>query len=333
MAWFLKAFLPLLGLGILIVLISNADLVELKGHISQANMLYVAGSIFCYLAAISTRMAKWWIFSNVVTESRSRLDVFFPVYCFIHLLGNVTPIRSGEMAGPIVLKQYIGLNYSKGIALVMLETSVEGLIFCVGVITAVVYFSTMYSSLFVMPNEVLVLVSGVALVLLFFLVGVSRHKQNKSSIFVSKLVACLRRGLVERFLEKFRYAIREAILAVRIFGLRRVLCITIPLTVVSWIFDVLRVYLMLCALGTFHALDVVATFMVVALFSMVSMVPLGLGVAEAGWIFVLTSLGYDSAVVMSGMLLERGLMSLLLIIIAVSAVVRMSAFIRRDVHS
>ena len=95
----------------------------------------------------------------------------------------------------------------------------------------------------------------------------------------------------------------------------------------------LRVYLMLCALGTFSALDVIATFMVVALFSMVSMVPLGLGVTEAGWIFVLTSVGYDSAVVMSGMLLERGLMSLLLIIIAVSAVVRMSAFIRRDVHS
>lgn len=333
MAWFLKALLPLLGLGILILLISNADLVELKGHISQANILYVAGSVLCYLAAISTRMAKWWIFANVVTESRSRLNVFFPVYCFIHLLGNVTPVRSGEMTGPIVLKQYIGLSYSRGIALVMLETSVEGLIFCVGVIAAVVYFSTSYSSLFLIPNEILVLVSGVALTFLFVLVGLSRHNRERSSKFFYKLVARLRHGLVERFLEKFSDAIKEAILAARIFGLRRVLCITIPLTVVSWMFDVLRVYLMLCALGTFSALDVIATFMVVALFSMASMVPLGLGVAEAGWIFLLTSLGYDSAVVMSGMLLERGLMSLLLIIIAVCAVVRLSGFIRRDEQS
>ena len=324
MARLSKVLLPLFGLGILIFLLTNADLAELSSHISRANILYVAGSMACYLMAISIRMAKWWIFSNVVSGLKSRLDVFSPLYCLIHLLGNLTPMRSGEMTGPILLKQYIRLSYPKGIALVIIETSVEATIFAVGVIAAIFYFSTSYSSVIGIPKEFLWLASGLGCVVLGSLILVRRYKMQLSSKLFSSTSTYLRGKIPTRFLVKLGETCRETMTGVRLFGITRVLCITVPMTILAWMLDILRIYLMLCALGEFDLFDVAASFMVVALFSMMTMVPLGLGVAEVGWIFVLTNLGHDQTLVISAMFMERALHFLLLMIIALVAVVRLS---------
>ncbi len=73
---------------------------------------------------------------------------------------------------------------------------------------------------------------------------------------------------------------------------------------------------MLSAVGNFELLDVSASFVVVAAFSMITLIPLGIGVAKMGWIVVLESLGYEQSLVVAGMLLERTLSLFVLIVIS-----------------
>ena len=143
---FLKIVAILIGVAILVIIISDSDFDRLVDYLVAADYFLVALSVLCYLVSLNLRMAKWWIFSNVVMGKTNRLNIFLPMYCIVHLLGNLTPIRSGEMSGPLFLRKYIQLPYSDGIALIVLETAIEAFVFGVGFLFAIIYFGVNFSS-------------------------------------------------------------------------------------------------------------------------------------------------------------------------------------------
>jgi uncharacterized membrane protein YbhN (UPF0104 family) len=103
----IKVAAILIGVAILVIVISDSDFDRLGDHLAVADYFLVALSVLCYLVSLNLRMSKWCIFTNAVTGKTNRLNIFSPMYCIVHLLGNLTPIRSGEMSGPLFLRKYI----------------------------------------------------------------------------------------------------------------------------------------------------------------------------------------------------------------------------------
>jgi uncharacterized protein (TIRG00374 family) len=269
-------------------------------------------------------MTKWWIFSNVVMGKTNRLNIFLPMYCIVHLLGNLTPIRSGEMSGPLFLRKYIQLPYSDGIALIVLETALEAFVFGIGFLFAIIYFGLNFLSYSELSEAVIkwaclaVLIVMLCTYIIRFILLRPLQRKGGTKLIVSSYLTKI------RFLERIKQVIRKISQAFWLFGKNRIIAYSILLTILAWILGILRVYPMLSAVGNFELLDVSASFVVVAAFSMITLIPLGIGVAKMGWIVVLESLGYEQSLVVAGMLLERTLSLFLLIVISSLSMYRLS---------
>jgi uncharacterized protein (TIRG00374 family) len=189
---------------------------------------------------------------------------------------------------------------------------------------AIIYFGLNFSSYLELSEAAIKWTCLAALIVMLctyiirFILLLPLQRKGGTKLIVSSYLTKI------RFLERIKQAIRKISHAFSLFGKNRIIAYSIPLTILAWVFDILRVYLMLSAVGSFELLDVSASFVVVAAFSMITLISLGIDVVEMGWIVVLGSLGYEQSLVVAGMLLERTLNLLVLIVIFSLGMYRLS---------
>ena len=304
--------LLILGALILCYLIMGIGFTRLLQSIYSAKKGFVALASLCYIAAVVLRGIKWkLLFDGEITKNNS-VKKFLGVYSIVHCIGALTPLRSGELVGPILFKKYLNYPLGTGAAVITIDFFLECIVFLVGVIFALCYLQIIgfdklnYTVLIPFKfGVVLLLIMGITILsTVVLLKHYSLKRKGNRTNRLSKVIpdANTRDG---RLREQFRTEADVFWKAIKTQDTKTLICVLFPLTFMAWVFDILRVFILFTAIVDYQFIDVVVSFMLVALLSIFFLVPLDIGIGELGWLFVLGQFGYKDSTILSGILLDR----------------------------
>ena len=118
-----------LGLGVsvllLLVLIYQVDLAEMRDALAEANYLYVIPAIGLYFIAVYFRAVRWrYLLSPLSLIPATRL---YPVIVIGYMANNLLPARLGELVRSYYLARREPVNASSALATVAVERVYDGM--------------------------------------------------------------------------------------------------------------------------------------------------------------------------------------------------------------
>ena len=164
-----KISLILLFLGILIffivVFFSNPQ--RIFEEVKNVNKLYLIIGLIFYCCSLLVRCSKWNILLRFVSSRKEMMFKFLPYYLFTNMLSNFTPAKSGDIFGPIIIKDIFKSHYGTGLSVIVLDRVVELLFLVFGVFWSGVYI---FSSEFTLFDFIIfTLITFFLIVILFFI--------------------------------------------------------------------------------------------------------------------------------------------------------------------
>lgn len=219
----------------------------------------------------------------LITGKRMPLLEFAKVYNLGHLVAFISPVRSvGEAARVLVFSKALKLSKTESFSSVVSERALDVFVLAlasVGIIS--LYSSALVPFLLIIATLLLLLILSNASIQSFLL----------SIIPVRQL-----RAFAENYFTHSRALFSDAKNVGRL----------LVLTIVLWCVDFVRYWLILAAFGVFVPLEISASITSLSYFSTIfSVFPGGLVFFEGFGIGAYVLLGYDSAQVMSAVLVER----------------------------
>jgi len=117
-----------LGLGVstvlLLVLVWQVDLSELRDALAEANYVYLAPAVALYFVAVYFRAVRWrYLLSPLKSISVQRL---YPVVVIGYMANNLLPVRLGELVRSYYLAQRERINASSALGTVAVERVYDG---------------------------------------------------------------------------------------------------------------------------------------------------------------------------------------------------------------
>ena len=118
-----------LGLGVsvllLLVLVYQVDLAEMREALADANYLYVIPAIGLYFIAVYFRAVRWrYLLSPLRLIPTTRL---YPVVVIGYMANNLLPVRLGELVRSYYLARREPVNASSALATVAVERVYDGM--------------------------------------------------------------------------------------------------------------------------------------------------------------------------------------------------------------
>jgi len=300
----------LLAVGLLIIalLIHRMGPDRFLVIIREAEKGYWLGGVAVYLISLVLRGTKWYVLSRCYLPCRYR--VVLPVYLVNAILGNITPFKSGEAAGPVLLRRYCGLEIGKGFALLLADRIFE-LIFLLFFL--VISFGYLYLTVLMPP----VAAKGILVTLAFLIIFIL--------IFIFVLVYapfghCLVRWFrvhvswrwlqqrihhIEREMETF-YQARKNLSRGGIF-----LFMTAA-TFLCWMAQFIALWLVVLSLHPVSFFPSLASQGIAFPVSILSFIPGGMGITAASYQYTMSLYGYPYDVIVGAALTSRFLFLLLI---------------------
>src|SRR3989344_668216 len=115
-----KLFLFCLGLGLLAFLIYRVGFLKIFAIISGAKLLVAFLGVLVYLAVIFVRSYKFFLLTRMIKNTVS-YGQSLPFYLVNYLMGNLTPLKSGETATPFLLRKYLKIPAGQGFSIIVLD--------------------------------------------------------------------------------------------------------------------------------------------------------------------------------------------------------------------
>jgi len=112
------------SLSLLLILLYQVDLGELKDVLRDANYTLLAPSIAIYFVAVFFRAARWrYLLSPMASIPVRRL---YPVVVIGYMANNLLPVRLGEVVRSYYLARQENLNTSSALATIVVERVYDG---------------------------------------------------------------------------------------------------------------------------------------------------------------------------------------------------------------
>jgi len=113
------------SLGLLLILLYQVDLGELKNALRDANYWLLAPSIAVYFVAVLFRAARWqYLLRPICAVPVVRL---YPVVVIGYMANNLLPVRLGEVVRSYYLAKQENLNTSSALATIAVERVYDGI--------------------------------------------------------------------------------------------------------------------------------------------------------------------------------------------------------------
>ena len=265
----------IVGLGIFVALSIYADVGEVTQAFAKFRWAYIPLILTLTFLNYLLRFFKWHYYLGCIgikVRGIDSLGIFLS-----GLAMAVTPAKLGEVFKSYLLKRLNGTEVSKSVPVIIAEriSDMLGLL-----ILAAMSFSALKYGL-----EVLIIVLSVLLALIAIL---------QSRLIYTKLLELSKKiSHVNRLSDSLTAAYESAYTLFRF----KILLVAVSISVLSWGFECLAMYLVLAGFGT-DASVLLSTF--VSSFSTlaggISMVPGGLGVAEGSFVGLLILAGIPKSI-------------------------------------
>jgi len=194
----------------LYIAIQNLQPREVWLAFRQAQYFWIAPAVLLYLFALMTRTARWQVLLS--SERRIPLRELLPTMAMGRAANNIYPLRTGEIARVVLLRQRNGVPVAAGLASILVERVFDGLTMILFLILAALIGGIPEYLRYVVWTALIVF--GAALVLIYALVLWPVPVQRLAEWFIARLAPrrfqSRLRDIVERFICGFS-SIRSAL--------------------------------------------------------------------------------------------------------------------------
>ena len=112
------------SVGLLLVLVYQVDLAEMRDALADANYVYLAPAIALYFVAVYFRAVRWrYLLSPLIILSVGRL---YPVVVIGYMANNLLPARLGELVRSYYLARREPINASSALGTIAVERVYDG---------------------------------------------------------------------------------------------------------------------------------------------------------------------------------------------------------------
>lgn len=293
--------LILLGIGVVLfyLFISRVGFKKIAQTLSGANLFFCLLGVFIYLGVIAIRARKWLVWSRILKRDASYKEIL-PFYLINSLMGNITPLKSGEAVTPFFLKKFLKTSVGRGFSLVLLDRFSELFVFVLFLIWAICYLilrglpGSFMSALLISIFAVLFLLLVLLSVVVFLKTLTLKIIQRIALVgFFKKPFEILGKEILNLY-EGIDLAKKEKIF-IKI----------ILLTVLGWFLEFGAYYAVFLSVVRLHFFDVISAQIVSSAASLVAFVPAGIGVGDISSASLLNWMGYPLIQTMGAILLVR----------------------------
>jgi len=296
---FLNIILLIIGLFLFYELISRVGLAGIAQALKSANLLFCAAGVFFYLIAVALRARKWLFWGKILKRELKYREIL-PFFLANSLMGNLTPLKSGEAVTPFLFKKYFNVSVGRGFSLIILDRFSELAVFVCLLIGAACYLlwrgvsSHLVFTLFVIIFLTLFLIA-------FLLLGIVLFR-GATLKFIHRMAGVRLLKKTSDFLEKEVLNLYEGIELVR---RERIYSRVILFTALGWFFEFGASYSFLSSVSSLSLLDSISAQVFAYVATLVAFVPGGIGVSEISWVSLLNLMGYAKVQTAAGVILAR----------------------------
>ncbi len=290
------------GLLLLFFLIYQVGFYEIIKTIVRAKLKIAFLGVCFYIVLIFTRSLKWFILVRIL-KNEIKYKELLPLYLINSLMGNVTPFKAGETATPFLFKKYLKIPVGQGFSVIILDRFFEMMVLTVISSLAVLYMLNSGESnsliLFTLQG---VLISLFLLLAIFIIVVASKRitlRILRLFIFLKKYPVA--KGGLE-FIEK---ELNIFYTSLSLFKDKRAYQFVVPLTLLSWFFEILAFYLVFSSVISVPFIKIAVSQIIAMAAAFITFIPGGVGMAEISVVSILGLFGYPSLLTISGVLLVR----------------------------
>jgi uncharacterized protein (TIRG00374 family) len=245
---------------------------ELVESFKNTNLKYIFVVVILYFLNLITKAFRWYLLVNS-TGSRVPFTKTFPFYVIGLALNNVTPGKiGGEPVRAYLLKKEANVSVGHGIASIFAEKIMDLI-----VITTIAVIGAIFIVPYLKPSIANVLIAIIILVIIgivVVLVIVSHSTMLKKTVdkSVNFAMKVSKKGFIKRlsealvgFVESFRFGMSEILKA------RKTALACISLSVIIWINEAVRLFIILLALPNAIGISIGAVFIASSISNIVSL--------------------------------------------------------------
>jgi uncharacterized protein (TIRG00374 family) len=293
----LKIALFILGIIFLFLLVRKAGIKEILRAVEGARIeLIILGLVF-YLALVLIRAFKWFFIAKKFKPDL-KYKKFLPFYLINYILGNISPLKSGETITPFIFKKYLNIPFGQGLSVVFLDRLLELIIFSLFFLSAVIYI--IMSGILNHASFISIIIASAVLIFLISAVIAIIKRQS----YAFKIISYLKRISVTKktalFLEKELDVFYSSLKLLEKSYKKLIL-----LTIFSWCLELLSFYFVFSSVIALPFFKVASSQIMSIAAAFVTFIPAGIGIGEIGTIYILKLFGFSVALTTAGVLLAR----------------------------
>ncbi|MDP3052239.1 MAG: lysylphosphatidylglycerol synthase transmembrane domain-containing protein [bacterium] len=230
----IKKYSFVLGIIIFLIVISKTNLGEILKNIEKIKPIYLLGGALLTIPSIFTKAICW----NYIKRQQGikyNLKNSFLMYCSGLYIGLVTPGRLGELTKALYLKKD-GYSMGKSLVSVVLDRLSDFVFLLFFMFLGSVFFFAIFQKTILIP--VLFIIITIALFLIFLKIGLIKWALNKMFYFFVPL----------KYQKSWKINSQDFINDFKIYNLKNYIIIFL-ITVFSWVFYYLQMYLLASGIG------------------------------------------------------------------------------------
>ncbi|MFL2804217.1 MAG: lysylphosphatidylglycerol synthase transmembrane domain-containing protein [Dehalococcoidia bacterium] len=247
-----KTFLGIFsGVLLLVFFIWTSDISEMLKHLSESNFYILIPGLVCYFLSLWLRTIRWKYLLGTKHDLKNK--TLFPIVVIGYMANNILPLRAGEFIRSYLLSQKSSIKLTTGIGTIFVERIMDALalIFLVITMSFFIPISNIinhFETLTKINSLILILIFSVPFVMIFILLLVASFLPKLtlnfvefSSKFLPDRISKIYLELFQQFFDGFKY-----------LNNRKVLTITLILSVPIWVLEGLLFYFVCVSIGIDH---------------------------------------------------------------------------------
>jgi len=293
----------LLAAGLLIfgLLIHRAGWNTILHLCKTAAIRYWGFGLGAYGFSMLLRGVKWYLLIRLVDPVR--FSQFLPVYFFNALMGNITPFKSGEAAGPVLFKRFFGVEIGRGFSVIFIDRILELLWMLICLILGFVYLTTHVAMTPALSSSILV-AGGLTLILIGVLVvvlSVERLGYGMMSFLLRHFRQARIQQILQRIQEEFIhfYEFRKSA-----FRSGRLIVLNL-LTGSAFFAQFLAVWFVVLSVVKVSFMASLTAQAIAIPISIVSFIPAGIGIAAFGYQSIMSLFEYPYDPIVGAALISK----------------------------
>ncbi len=299
-----------IGIIIMAIMLWFIGIDEILEALKLANPLYILLAILLQIITYILYTLRWQLIVNINDKNYS-LKKLLPMLLVSLTVNNITPSGrgGGEPVRAYLLTQETDTPFAESFATVITDRALDTIPFVIlAVITIIGLMTKMTLPPIILIIMILAVIAIVTLVAIIIYMSINEKFGKKVTKWLTNLII---RIFKKRNPENIKNRVEHSVTGFQhtmktLTTNKKILYLGLPLSIIIWIFEILRVYIVFIGFGcTVSPILIGEIFIVSSLVGMIPLLPGGLGAIDGFMILLYTTSGISTSISAASTVVER----------------------------